>query len=106
MPPTRGCREEPTSSSCILMIALPSINKLLSGDLPFLLLTMISRAFSVDARISLSAWFRAYLYNSVMVGKEGEPREELLSLAKAHGYHNVTDHKLARWRRAGVLPRP
>jgi hypothetical protein len=41
-----------------------------------------------------------------MVGEEGETREELLSLAKAHGYDNVTDHKLARWRRAGVLPRP
>jgi hypothetical protein len=41
-----------------------------------------------------------------MVGERSETREELLGFAKAHGYDNVTDHKLARWRRAGLLPRP
>jgi len=40
-----------------------------------------------------------------MSGRQGETREELLDLAKARGY-SVTEHQLARWHRAGLLPRP
>lgn len=40
-----------------------------------------------------------------MDGVRDETREELLDLAKAHGY-SVTEHQLARWHREGLLPRP
>ncbi len=40
-----------------------------------------------------------------MVGGMGETSEELLNLANAHGY-DVTEHKLTRWRQAGLLRRP
>jgi hypothetical protein len=37
--------------------------------------------------------------------RSGETREELLGIARAHGYE-VSAPQLARWHRAGLLPRP
>jgi hypothetical protein len=40
-----------------------------------------------------------------MSGQTGETREELLDLPKVRE-HGVSEHQLARWHRAGLLPRP
>jgi hypothetical protein len=67
---------------------------------------MVSRAFSLSARISLPAPFRAHLYNAAMSAEIGITREELLALPKAHGYDDFTEHKLVRWRHEGLIQRP
>lgn len=48
---------------------------------------------------------RVGLYNAGMSSEVGEIREELIDLARDHGY-SVSTAQLARWHREGLLPRP